>query len=223
MTHDQPPDENWEWETPEQRRPRRLDEETDDVGFPIVWVLIGGLAGLLTIGLIALGVVQLVRKDKPEPTPTILPTLALPATPTVASLMEEELTPTLGPTLIPSPTPLPVIETPTPIPPTPTTILQAPTQLAPDTYAKIVNTGGQGLSMRAGPGLKPPFHSGGVFPVTRQTIMETILCPIARKGVIGCVPCQWGAFHPTPGVCMTCTAMSGSGARTGLGTMLLVQ
>jgi hypothetical protein len=152
MTHDQPPDENWEWETPEQRRPRRLDEETDDVGFPIVWVLIGGLAGLLTIGLIALGVVQLVRKDKPEPTPTILPTLALPATPTVASLMEDELTPTLEPTLIPSPTPLPVIETPTPIPPTPTTMLQAPTQLAPDTYAKIVNTGGQGLSMRAGPG-----------------------------------------------------------------------
>ena len=50
MTHDQQPDNNWEWESPERRRPQRLeDEETAEIGFPIVWVLIGGLAGLLTI------------------------------------------------------------------------------------------------------------------------------------------------------------------------------
>jgi hypothetical protein len=56
MTPNQQPDDNLDWEPPERRRPRRLDnEETAEVGFPIAWVLIGGLAGLLTIGLIGLG------------------------------------------------------------------------------------------------------------------------------------------------------------------------
>ena len=64
MTQDQPPEDNVQWETPERRRPRRLDEETEDVGFPIVWVLIGGLAALLTIGLVALGLVRHLHQAK---------------------------------------------------------------------------------------------------------------------------------------------------------------
>jgi hypothetical protein len=69
MTEDQQPEDNWEWESPERRRPRRLDEDTDDIGFPTIWLLIGGLAGLLTIGLIALG---------SYPPPSCLPLLLLP-------------------------------------------------------------------------------------------------------------------------------------------------
>ncbi len=28
MSHENPTDDNWEWETPEERQPRRLDKET---------------------------------------------------------------------------------------------------------------------------------------------------------------------------------------------------
>lgn len=152
MTHNQQPDDNWEWESPERRRPQRLEEDTAEVGFPIVWVLIGGLAGLLTIGLIGLGVVQFINKrSAPTPTPPGLPTLALPASPTAAEEVVE----------VDTPTPVPAAPTPTPVPPTaevvpPTDTPEpepvAPTEIEEGGYVQIVNTEGAGLSLRAGPG-----------------------------------------------------------------------
>lgn len=151
MTYDQPPDDNWEWESPERRRPQRLeDEETAEIGFPIVWVLIGGLAGLLTIGLIGLGVVQFINKrSAPTPTPPALPTLALPATATVAIVVVETPTPL---------SPAAPVETPI-LPPTAEVVLPAdtpqpvpPSEIQVGGYVQIINTEGVGLSLRAGPG-----------------------------------------------------------------------
>jgi hypothetical protein len=153
MTYDQQPDDDWEWESPERRRPQRLEEETAEVGFPIVWVLIGGLAGLLTIGLIGLGVVQFINKrSAPTATPSGLPTLALPASPTAAEEVVVEAD---------TPTPAPAAPTPTPVPPTaevvsPTDTPEpepvAPTEIEEGGHVQIVNTEGAGLSLRAGPG-----------------------------------------------------------------------
>lgn len=147
MTYDQQPDDNWEWESPERRRPQRLDEETAEIGFPIVWVLIGGLAGLLTIGLIGLGVVQFINKrSAPTPTPPALPTLALPATPTAESVV------------IATPSPLPALPTNAPpptaevVPPTDTPPPAPPSEIQAGGYIQIINTAGAGLSLRAGPG-----------------------------------------------------------------------
>ncbi|MEW5961312.1 MAG: hypothetical protein AB1801_26620, partial [Chloroflexota bacterium] len=69
---------NWQdWQTRKTRRPRRLEEISSvEVGFPIVWVLIGAVAGLLVIGLIGLGVVNIVRKQSITPTPSAIPGLA---------------------------------------------------------------------------------------------------------------------------------------------------
>jgi hypothetical protein len=150
MTHDQPPDDNWEWESPESRRPQRLeDEETAEIGFPIVWVLIGGLAGLLTIGLIGLGVVQFINKrSSPTPTPPALPTLALPATPTV--VIAGETTPTgVPPAADDTPAPPPTAEV---VPPTDTPEPAPPSEIEVGGHVQIVNTDGVGLSLRAGPG-----------------------------------------------------------------------
>jgi len=146
MSYDQPPEDKWDWESPEQRRPRRLEEETAEIGFPIVWVLIGGLAGLLTIGLIGLGVAQFINKrSAPTPTPPGLPTLALPATATLAPAVVE--TPTLAsdlatPTLPPTAEVVPPTDTPQPV---------APSEIQEGGYVQVVNTGGSGLSLRAGP------------------------------------------------------------------------
>ncbi len=148
MSQNQQPDDNLEWEPPERRRPRRLDnEETAEVGFPIAWVLIGGLAGLLTIGLIGLGVAQIINKrSAPTATPAGLPTLALPATPT--ALPAVVATPTLASAAsVPTPTPKAVPPTATPKP-----AAAAPTEIKVGGYVKISTTGGTGVSLRAGPG-----------------------------------------------------------------------
>ncbi len=148
MQHnDQRPDDDWEWESPERRRPKRLDEETAEIGFPIVWVLIGGLAGLLTIGLIGLGVVQFINKRSvPTPTPPGLPTLALPATPTAEEVARETTTAVPAiPTSTPPPTAMVVEATDTSEP-------VAPSEIEVGGYVQIVNTDGVGLSLRAGPG-----------------------------------------------------------------------
>jgi hypothetical protein len=167
MTENQP-DDNWEWETPERRRPRRTDEDKDtaDVGFPMIWVFIGGLAGLLTIGLIALGVINLLNKRAaPPPTATVLPTLVVQTSPTVGAAASVE-TPTLPPslpsptlpaapasaaTIAPQPTPPQAVPTPTSISAT-TPKAAAPNQIKVGGYVKIINTEGAGLSLRAGPG-----------------------------------------------------------------------
>lgn len=135
---------NWQdWQTRKTRRPRRLEEaSTVEVGFPIAWVLIGALSGLLVIGLIGLGVVNIIRKQSITPTPSAIPGLA-PTQP-IGRTAESEVTPTIPPvvTLEPTPTPLPT-DTPVPV---------APSELAPGLYARIIGTDGAGVSMRAGPG-----------------------------------------------------------------------
>jgi hypothetical protein len=141
---------NSDWQnqrTVRTRRPRRLEEVTKaDVGVPIAWVIIGALAGLLVIGLVGLGVVNIVRKQSITPTPSPIPGLAptqaiVQATP---DQVQPQATPTIPPvvTLPPTPTPPPT-ETPLPVP---------PDELAPGGYAKVTGTEEAGLSLRAGPG-----------------------------------------------------------------------
>lgn len=136
----------WDQKTRRTRRPRRIEEVgSAEVGFPIAWVLIGGLSGLLIIGLVGLGVVNILRKQAVvTPTPSAVPGLAptqpvednsaapADATPTIPPVV------TLEPTITPSPTATPV----------PT----VPAGLAPAVYAKVVGTSGAGVSLRAGPG-----------------------------------------------------------------------
>ncbi len=132
-----------DWQTRRTRRPRRLEEISSvEVGFPIVWVLIGAVAGLLVIGLVGLGVVNIVRKQSITPTPSAIPGLA-PTQP-IAAATEVVVTPTIPPVVTLEPTPTPTI-TPTPIP-------VAPEALEPGVYARIIGTEGNGVSVRAGPG-----------------------------------------------------------------------
>jgi hypothetical protein len=133
-----------DWQTRKTRRPRRIEQATSvELGFPIAWVLIGALSGLLVIGLIGLGVVNIVRKQAITPTPTAIPGLA-PTQPIANATQSSAATPTIPPIVTLEPTPTPTV-TSTPVP-------VAPTQLAAGVYARIINTDGNGVSMRAGPG-----------------------------------------------------------------------
>ena len=136
---------NWQdWKTRETRRPRRIEEASSaEIGFPLIWIIIGAVAGLLVIGLIGLGVVNIVRKQSITPTPSAIPGLA-PTQPIVESTQPAAATPTIPPvvTLEPTLTPTPTL-TPVPV---------APSELAPNVYAQITGTGGSGVSVRAGPG-----------------------------------------------------------------------
>lgn len=130
--------------TRQTRRPRRLEEvNSAEIGFPLAWVLIGALSGLIIIGLVGLGVVNIVRKQAITPTPSAIPGLA-PTQPIAESTPQQAATPTIPPvvTLEPTATPIPT-DTPTPA---------APTALEPGVYGKVINTEGAGLSVRAGPG-----------------------------------------------------------------------
>ncbi|RME76094.1 MAG: hypothetical protein D6784_06590 [Chloroflexi bacterium] len=134
-----------DWQTRRTRRPRRIEEPKSlEIGFPIVWVLLGALSGLLVIGLIGLGVVNIVRKQAITPTPTAIPGIA-PTNPVVeATAPPQPATPTIPPVVTLEPT-----ETPTPTPsPEPT----PPEALAAGVYARVVGTEGAGLSVRGGPG-----------------------------------------------------------------------
>jgi hypothetical protein len=140
---------DWNQPTRRTRRPRRLEEVNSvEVGFPIAWVLIGALSGLIVIGLVGLGVLNIVRKQSITPTPTLIAG-AVPAEPAAEATSGggeavPELTPTLPPvvTLEPTPTPTPTV---TPVP-------TVPSALAPDVYARVIGTDAAGVSMRAGPG-----------------------------------------------------------------------
>jgi hypothetical protein len=129
------------------RRPRRLEEVSSaEIGFPVVWVLVGALAGLLVIGLIGLGVVNILRKQSITPTPEVIPGLA-PTQPIVEATgapAEPQATPTIPPVVTLEPTPTP--------PPTATPIPTPPDALAKGVYAKVIGTEGAGVSLRAGPG-----------------------------------------------------------------------
>lgn len=136
---------NWQdWKTRQTRRPRRIEEASSaEIGFPLIWIIIGAVAGLLVIGLIGLGVVNIVRKQSITPTPSAIPGLA-PTQPIAEATEPTAATPTIPPvvTLEPTLTPTPTL---TPIP-------VAPTELAPNVYAQITGTDGSGVSVRAGPG-----------------------------------------------------------------------
>jgi len=136
---------DWQdWQTRKTRRPRRIEQATSvELGFPIAWVLIGALSGLLVIGLIGLGVVNIVRKQAITPTPTAIPGLA-PTQPIADATQAPAATPTIPPVVTLEPTPTPTL-TPSPVP-------VAPTELTIGGYARVVNTGGNGVSVRAGPG-----------------------------------------------------------------------
>ncbi len=125
------------------RRPRRLEEvNSTEIGFPIAWVLIGALSGLIIIGLVGLGVVNIIRKQSITPTPSTIPGLA-PTQP-IAEVAPGQATPTIPPVVTLEPTPtVPATVTP---PPT------LPVALEVGVYAQIVNTEGAGVSMRSGPG-----------------------------------------------------------------------
>ena len=125
------------------RRPRRLEEVGQtDLGLPIIWIVIGAVAGLLVIGLVGLGVVNIVRKQSITPTPA-LPGVA-PTQPIAGAEPADEATPTIPPVVTLAPTATP--------PPTNTPIPVIPAELAPATYAQIIGTEGAGVSVRAGPG-----------------------------------------------------------------------
>ncbi len=130
------------------RRPRRLeDAETAEIGFPLVWIIIGGLAGLIVIGLVGLGVVNLVRQSAITPTPEVLPPLVEPVlTPTsTATAAVVEATPTSA-----ADTATPADTAATPDATTPAA--SGGGSLVVGEYAKVFGTDGLGLSMRAGPG-----------------------------------------------------------------------
>ena len=136
----------WDQKTRKTRRPRRIEEvNSAEIGFPVAWVLIGALSGLLIIGLVGLGVVNILRKQSITPTPSAVPGLA--PTQEVA----QQATP--GGTA-PTPTIPPVVtlEPTATVPPSPTPVPTIPAALAIDVYAKVVGTEGAGVSMRGGPG-----------------------------------------------------------------------
>ena len=135
-----------DWQNPKTRRtrrPRRLEEVTStEIGFPVAWVLIGALSGLIIIGLVGLGVINIIRKQSITPTPSTIPGVS--PTQSIADTTPGNPTPTIPPVVTLEPTAtLPPTLTPTPAP---------PTALEPTVYAKVINTEGSGLSIRAGPG-----------------------------------------------------------------------
>ena len=135
--------------TRQTRRPRRLEEVNQaEIGLPIVWVVIGAVAGLLVIGLVALGVVNIVRKQSITPTPESIPGLA-PTQPVAAASTDEATadpaaTPTIPPVVTLPPTPT--------SPPTATPVPTVPLELTVGTFAQVTGTEGSGVSLRAGPG-----------------------------------------------------------------------
>lgn len=147
------------------RRPRRLEEATStEIGVPIAWIIIGALAGLLVIGLVGLGVVNIVRKQSITPTPSVIPGLA-PTQPIADQATSQAVpaTPTIPPvvTLPPTDTPVP---TNTPIPIAPDTLTQGG-------YAEVTGTEGAGVSLRAGPGTNNA-RLGTVFDGTALLLLD---------------------------------------------------
>lgn len=137
--------------TRQTRRPRRLEEvDQAELGLPIVWVVIGAVAGLLVIGLVTLGVVNIVRQQSITPTPETIPGVA-PTQPiadapsgTEEAASGTAATPTIPPVVTLPPTPT--------SPPTATPVPTVPLELTPSTFAQVTGTEGAGVSLRAGPG-----------------------------------------------------------------------
>ncbi len=140
-------DPNWhDQQTRQTRRPRRLEEvNSAEVGFPIAWVLIGALSGLLVIGLIGLGVVNILRKQSIiTPTPPVIPGIVATIPSVAETTPNSAATPTIPPVVTLTPTPSPTLA--------PTKIPITPTALAVGVYARVIKTDGAGISLRSGPG-----------------------------------------------------------------------
>ena len=131
------------------RRPRRLsDAQSEEITFPLVWLIIGGLAALMVIGLIGLGVVNIFRQQAITPTPEVLPPLVeaidTPILPDNAATGQTPVVEGL-PTNVPGAEAPPAQESSPPQ-------AEAPAQITVNGYVKVIGTAGVGLSMRAGPG-----------------------------------------------------------------------
>ena len=136
---------NRDQRTRQTRRPRRIEEANSaEVGFPVAWVLIGALSGLIIIGLVGLGVVNILRKQSITPTPSAIPGLAPTQVIDGSTAGDPGATPTIPPVVTLEPTATP--------PPTATPIPTVPEALAPNVFAKVINTDGAGVSLRSGPG-----------------------------------------------------------------------
>jgi hypothetical protein len=129
-------------ETRRSRRPRRLEEVSAEVGFPLAWVLIGAVAGLLVIGLLGLGVINILRQQAVTPTPAAMPGL-VPTQP-LRPTQPAGATPTIPPVVTLAPTPT--------ITPTETLVPTVPAQLTLGLFAQVHDTDMEGLSVREGPG-----------------------------------------------------------------------
>ncbi len=135
----------------ERRRPRRLeDADTAEVRFPLIWVVVGGLAALIVIGLVGLGVVNFISQSAITPTPQVLSPLTRPIETPVSgsggtSVAVESTAPATPAATAAAAETASAPETATPPP-------AAATKIEVDGYVKVVGTDGVGLSMRAGPG-----------------------------------------------------------------------
>ena len=133
------------------RRPRRIsDAQTEEITFPLAWVVVGGLAALIVIGLLGLGVVNIFRQQSITPTPQELPPLVQDI-PTPAGDSNDQvavITATIesaGETTSGEEQP-PADSATTP------SDQSSPGEITVDGYVKVVGTDGVGVSMRAGPG-----------------------------------------------------------------------
>lgn len=135
----------------DQRRPRRLaDAQTEEISFPLAWLIIGGLAALMVIGLLGLGVVNILRQQSITPTPQVLPPLVEPVE---APAVEDETSlPAENSTAEPPSAGAQPEET-TPVEEAPASpAVERPVEIIVDSYVIVSGTGGVGVSMRAGPG-----------------------------------------------------------------------
>ncbi|MCB0193191.1 MAG: hypothetical protein KDJ65_14700 [Anaerolineae bacterium] len=136
---------DWDQKTRITRRPRRLEEvQSTEVGFPIAWILIGALSGLIVIGLVGLGVLNIIRKQSITPTPSVIAGVAPTEAPAESTPGAAVVSPTIPPVVTLEPT---ATHTPTATP-----VPTLPEALEIGVYARVVGTDGAGISMRAGPG-----------------------------------------------------------------------
>jgi hypothetical protein len=133
-------------EPTERRLLKRLPDDKEGAelpALPLAWLLIGALAGLLTVGLLGLGVISILRKQESGP-PVATPAGAFESPIPTVMPTEPALQPTFTPTLEPvPPTPPPPPDTPTP---------EVPDEITVGGYVRVEGVGEAGLSFRSGPG-----------------------------------------------------------------------
>lgn len=133
------------------RRPRRLaDEKSEEITFPLAWLVIGGLAALIVIGLLGLGVVNIFRQQSITPTPQVLPPLVEPVEVPAAEVAPT--TPAQAPAAEQSPAEQPAQEQAPAEESAPPAEAGPAVEILVDSYVTVIGTGGVGVSMRAGPG-----------------------------------------------------------------------